>query len=282
MNNNYFYRRAHPDNNSFQSTNTNNSTGSMPSSFTRHFSSGANNRNSNNDNRFQSPITGSTAPDIMAPLCKHGDPAVLNTVRKEGPNKGRQFYGCSHFSSDNCGFFQWADALQLEQSHHYQQQRRPQGGGQFANNSCSTSGGRQYANTNHRGNDFSYEVVLQACSGPGEYCYVDKNNTIQHEKAKSSEKRDWFCCKIPHAVMNNYPFESNLKNIKDSVYDHKVQLWYFPLSEYQAVLDKLLVLKNQQQAPISIQEIPNNVFEILKHSTPINVNDDTGGMYSTH
>lgn len=31
------------------------------------------------------------------------------TVQKEGPNKGRQFYGCSKPRDSQCGFFQWAD-----------------------------------------------------------------------------------------------------------------------------------------------------------------------------
>lgn len=31
------------------------------------------------------------------------------TVNKEGPNKGRQFYGCPQGFNSSCTFFQWAD-----------------------------------------------------------------------------------------------------------------------------------------------------------------------------
>ena len=31
------------------------------------------------------------------------------TVQKEGPNKGRQFYGCPKPRGEGCNFFQWAD-----------------------------------------------------------------------------------------------------------------------------------------------------------------------------
>jgi len=31
------------------------------------------------------------------------------TVHKEGPNKGRQFYGCPKGMNSTCNFFQWAD-----------------------------------------------------------------------------------------------------------------------------------------------------------------------------
>ncbi|KAI8796900.1 DNA topoisomerase 3-alpha [Biomphalaria glabrata] len=42
-------------------------------------------------------------------LCKCGIPAKFLTVQKQGPNTGRQFYGCSKPREQSCGFFQWAD-----------------------------------------------------------------------------------------------------------------------------------------------------------------------------
>uniref|UniRef100_H0X7X3 DNA topoisomerase n=1 Tax=Otolemur garnettii TaxID=30611 RepID=H0X7X3_OTOGA len=39
--------------------------------------------------------------------CNCGQEAVLLTVRKEGPNQGRQFYKCS---GNSCNFFLWADS----------------------------------------------------------------------------------------------------------------------------------------------------------------------------
>ncbi|NXD62193.1 TOP3A topoisomerase, partial [Eolophus roseicapillus] len=50
----------------------------------------------------------SAAPDDgnNAVVCNCGNEALLLTVRKEGPNQGRQFYKCS---AGTCNFFLWAD-----------------------------------------------------------------------------------------------------------------------------------------------------------------------------
>nr|XP_015800866.2 DNA topoisomerase 3-alpha [Nothobranchius furzeri] len=45
-------------------------------------------------------------PSSDAIVCNCSQEAVLLTVRKEGPNQGRQFYKCN---SGNCNFFLWAD-----------------------------------------------------------------------------------------------------------------------------------------------------------------------------
>ncbi|XP_072102634.1 DNA-(apurinic or apyrimidinic site) endonuclease 2 isoform X1 [Mobula birostris] len=51
------------------------------------------------------------------PACPgHGEPCVLRTVRKAGPNRGRGFYSCRrppgpvHNPASRCGFFRWADS----------------------------------------------------------------------------------------------------------------------------------------------------------------------------
>ncbi|KAJ0177307.1 hypothetical protein K1T71_007316 [Dendrolimus kikuchii] len=41
--------------------------------------------------------------------CNCGLPSKKVTVHKEGPNKGREFYGCSKDFNSRCTFFQWAD-----------------------------------------------------------------------------------------------------------------------------------------------------------------------------
>ncbi|KAG9347022.1 hypothetical protein JZ751_005949 [Albula glossodonta] len=44
------------------------------------------------------------------PYCvTHRRPCVLRVVRKEGENKGRQFYVCSLPRETQCEFFEWAD-----------------------------------------------------------------------------------------------------------------------------------------------------------------------------
>lgn len=46
--------------------------------------------------------------NTSAPHCSHGR-ANLRTVKKDGPNKGRAFYGCPQPRQSGCSFFQWAD-----------------------------------------------------------------------------------------------------------------------------------------------------------------------------
>lgn len=55
-----------------------------------------------------------------APLCKgHKEPCVLRTVKKDGPNKGKQFYVCArgegHSSNPEarCDFFKWVERKKL-------------------------------------------------------------------------------------------------------------------------------------------------------------------------
>ncbi|XP_049869431.1 DNA topoisomerase 3-alpha [Pectinophora gossypiella] len=48
----------------------------------------------------------SNEDDVM---CNCGVPCKKVTVHKEGPNKGRPFYGCPKEFNNRCNFFQWAD-----------------------------------------------------------------------------------------------------------------------------------------------------------------------------
>nr|XP_057916417.1 endonuclease 8-like 3 [Doryrhamphus excisus]XP_057916425.1 endonuclease 8-like 3 [Doryrhamphus excisus] len=52
------------------------------------------------------------------PCCSsHGHPTLLRVVRKDGDNKGRQFYVCSLPREAKCNFFEWAD-LHFPSCHH--------------------------------------------------------------------------------------------------------------------------------------------------------------------
>ena len=42
-------------------------------------------------------------------LCQCGQPAILKTVKKSGPNQHRQFYSCAKPIGQSCGFFKWFD-----------------------------------------------------------------------------------------------------------------------------------------------------------------------------
>jgi DNA topoisomerase-3 len=44
-----------------------------------------------------------------APICEHGKSMVVFTVRKEGPNKGKEFYSCPE--NDRCEAFHWVEAV---------------------------------------------------------------------------------------------------------------------------------------------------------------------------
>eukprot|EP00930_Biecheleria_cincta_P065194 TRINITY_DN508_c0_g1_i1.p1 TRINITY_DN508_c0_g1~~TRINITY_DN508_c0_g1_i1.p1 ORF type:complete len:762 (+),score=107.77 TRINITY_DN508_c0_g1_i1:289-2286(+) len=52
---------------------------------------------------------GGGPPAVAGPPCQCGQPSVQLTVRKEGPNTGRMFYGCARQQGERCNYFQWAD-----------------------------------------------------------------------------------------------------------------------------------------------------------------------------
>ncbi|KAM4710536.1 endonuclease 8-like 3 [Discoglossus pictus] len=56
-------------------------------------------------------MTGDPSPSSSSiPLCtKHRRTCALQVVRKDGDNKGRQFYTCSLPRESRCEFFEWAD-----------------------------------------------------------------------------------------------------------------------------------------------------------------------------
>ncbi|XP_071403367.1 DNA topoisomerase 3-alpha [Centroberyx affinis] len=52
------------------------------------------------------PLSGGGDPSSDVVVCNCGQDALLLTVRKDGPNQGRQFYKCN---GGSCNFFLWAD-----------------------------------------------------------------------------------------------------------------------------------------------------------------------------
>lgn len=45
------------------------------------------------------------------PKCRCGEHAVKRTVRKEGPNKGKEFFVCRKPQGEQCRYFEWASAV---------------------------------------------------------------------------------------------------------------------------------------------------------------------------
>lgn len=61
--------------------------------------------------RVRAKRGGASAEGVTVVMCQceHEEEAVLRTVQKEGPNKGRQFYTCSKPREQQCQFFEWSD-----------------------------------------------------------------------------------------------------------------------------------------------------------------------------
>jgi hypothetical protein len=72
------------------------------------FSSNSNsNFKQNNAQKFNNSPSNATQSSENPTVCYCGATALLLTVRKEGPNQGRQFYSCAN--NRQCEFFSWLD-----------------------------------------------------------------------------------------------------------------------------------------------------------------------------
>lgn len=64
----------------------------------RHLSGGMN----------DSAINGERTGEMETPKCRCGEAAVKRTVKKKGPNRGREFFVCNKPQAEQCRFFEWA------------------------------------------------------------------------------------------------------------------------------------------------------------------------------
>lgn len=63
---------------------------------------------SNNDAENEQEKEEEELPDEVLCKCDPPRPARCSVTRKEGPNKGREFYGCLDWNNESgCGFFLW-------------------------------------------------------------------------------------------------------------------------------------------------------------------------------
>lgn len=87
---------------------------------------------------------GGGGSDGDAPECTCGEPARKLTVRKEGPNKGKSFYGCPQGPGSTCKFFAWADEVEAGGSGGFDdfgsRGRGRGGGGKRKCGNCGTEG----------------------------------------------------------------------------------------------------------------------------------------------
>ncbi|RUS69493.1 hypothetical protein EGW08_022747 [Elysia chlorotica] len=136
----------------------------------------------------------------QAIVCSCGNDAIILTVRKEGPNTGRQFYKCSGQTGESCNFFLWAD--QSDQSAatpgvsnpSFSRGRESFGGDGF--NSTSD----QAAMTNHRpsfpsGGDGGGEISCR-CEIPAKSLIVQKQGP--------NTGRQFFACSKPRDQTCNF------------------------------------------------------------------------------
>jgi len=80
------------------------------------YDSGYNTPYQNSNQAFQAKrqqlqdLNGGVAP-VQGLACNCGTPAASRTVRKDGPNKGRDFFCCPKPQGEQCGFFKFADEV---------------------------------------------------------------------------------------------------------------------------------------------------------------------------
>lgn len=68
---------------------------------------------------IQRPPMTMPAEEENPPICDCGKAAVVRTVSKEGPNKGRTFYSCASGAQERCQFFIWKDHDNAQTLNHH-------------------------------------------------------------------------------------------------------------------------------------------------------------------
>ncbi|XP_074647309.1 DNA topoisomerase 3-alpha-like [Tubulanus polymorphus] len=112
-------------------------------------------------------------------VCNCGDDAVLRTVRKDGPNQGRQFYVCNKpKDGGSCQFFLWADISEEQQSN--QQSSSNNRFGNNAQNRPGLNGNNRavftsYNNDNNRTTGSGDGAVNCRCGEPARSLIVQKD-----------------------------------------------------------------------------------------------------------
>ncbi|CAM9789806.1 unnamed protein product, partial [Discosporangium mesarthrocarpum] len=98
------------------------------------------------------------------PFCSgHNEPCALRTVRKEGPNQGREFYCCARAQGEQCEHFKWTD-------------EEPSSGGPSFRGPTRGGGGGDG----------------RVCNGHQEPCAL---RTVRKEGA--NQGREFYCCARP-------------------------------------------------------------------------------------
>ncbi|XP_023306069.2 DNA topoisomerase 3-alpha [Lucilia cuprina] len=155
---------------------------------------------SSSSNRINTTSTNWGSRDADIPVskeqvnCNCNKPASSLTVRKEGPNKGRDFYACAN-RDKSCGFFQWADQTEnTEQSSTYSRADTTStnwGSGSSSNraNTANSSGwgSREFESTDNA------EKVNCNCNKPANSLTVRKEGPNKGRNFYACSNRDQSC-----------------------------------------------------------------------------------------
>ncbi|XP_069123502.1 DNA topoisomerase 3-alpha-like [Argopecten irradians] len=136
--------------------------------------------------------------DGNAIVCSCGEDALLLTVRKEGPNTGRQFYKCG---SSKCNFFLWAD----ESPNNDEGAGGGGWGGGGGGGGGDDSRGGGYNSYNRNTNTSGRGNFQSGTSGGGEECNCGnqaKKLTVQKEGPNKG--RQFFSCNKPRGEGCNF------------------------------------------------------------------------------
>jgi len=110
--------------------------------------------------------------------CNCGQPSARRTVQKDGANKGRDFFCCPKPRDEQCGYFQWADEIDIGPSNGHQQPRGGGGGGARGGRGRGGQGGTKRKASGDEGGE-KRQRKCGLCHEPG------------HTRAKCPMKSDW-------------------------------------------------------------------------------------------
>lgn len=107
-------------------------------------------------------------------MCQCHELANLLTVRKEGPNKGRQFYKCAKPQGSGCDFFLWASDKPGEQNMTNNNNQFNQTSNSFRMTQSRTQQPSTSSNYNDWGNASETNNVMCVCNEPAKQFTVQK------------------------------------------------------------------------------------------------------------
>lgn len=138
----------------------------------------------------QFPSAGSdNGGDENCVVCSCGQPAMMLTVKKDGPNKGRPFYKCSN-RDNGCGFFLWADDDSSGSSSTFGQTAPLRSTSNFNRNSIGFNSDRNWTLPGTSGSSNTQG------SGPSCHCSEPAiSRTVSKEGANKG--RPFYCCAKP-------------------------------------------------------------------------------------